>query len=205
LLFYLSEVVQFGFAFSTFDLIGGYFLVCCCALAMLLKAARSQMAESGFLFAVCALAIPASALFLGWFLSTFDPFYRVSERPFVYLVRGLFLAASLTTLLALRPPRFFKIPRWLIVLTCLVTAGWLFVYACPSIVREWYGTRTAPSDLFPKGMLMLSRANPERGIQAQMLLASAAAWLATVIVGRILYRRAHGKTAKNERIRLANE
>jgi hypothetical protein len=44
----------------------------------------------------------------------------------------------------------------------LSATGWLFVYACPSVVREWYGTRTEPSESFPEGILDLSRRNPER-------------------------------------------
>ena len=192
LLWYVSQVVQFGFALDMVDLIGGYFLLSCIAVVMVLRLEGDRVGESGFLFLACALAIVASALFLGQFLSTFDPFYRVSARLYPYLLRGIFLGGAVTTLIALGPRRFFDFPRWLLVLAGLVTVGWLFVYSCPSVVREWYGTRLDPSELFPQGMLVFSRRNPERGIQGQMLFASLVAWLVAIIMGRSRYRRAHG-------------
>jgi hypothetical protein len=195
LLWYLSQVVKFGVAFDMIDFIGGYFVLSGIAVAVALRSDSSRVSESGFLFLACALAMSATALFLGQFLSTFDPFYKVGGQLFPYLLRGLFLGAAVTTLLALGPRRFFRIPRWLLILTCLVIAGWLFVYACPSIVREWYGTRGEPSELFPKGMLIFSRRNPEREIQGQMLFASAIALLVTIVVGRVRHRRAHRKAA----------
>ena len=194
LLWYGSQVLRFGFAFDMVDLIGGYFAVSCIAVLIVLRTEGNRVGESGFLFLVCALAIPAFVLFSGQFLSTFDPRSGVGDRVFPYLLRGLFLGAAGTTLFAIGPRRFLDIPRWLLVLACIVTAGWLFVYACPSIVREWYGTRSAPSELFPEGMLMFDRRNPERGIQGQMLFASAVAWLVVIIVGRIRYRRVDGRS-----------
>ena len=176
------------------DLLRVYFALTCIALVMLMRTEPKRAVESRFLFLVCALAIPVSALFLGKFLSTLDPFYKVGHRLSPYLLRGLFLGAAVTTIVALRPRRFFAVPRWLLVLVCLVTAGWLFVYACPSIIREWYGTRTAPSELFPKGMLIFDRANPERDIQEVTLFASVIAWLAMIVVGRIRYRKLSTKT-----------
>ena len=192
LLWYGSQIAQFGFAFDMVGLIGGYSLLSCIAIAMVLRTEGNRAGGSAFLFLACALAIPASALFLGQLLSTFDPFYRVSDRLFPYLLRGLFLGAAVSTLFTLGPRRFFDFPRWLLALACLVTAGWLFVYACPSIVREWYGTRAAPSELFPEGLLTFSHPNPERSIQGQMLFASVVTWLVVIVVGRTRYRRAAG-------------
>ncbi|MBN1845212.1 MAG: hypothetical protein JW810_05980, partial [Sedimentisphaerales bacterium] len=151
---------------------------------------------SRFHFVICALGIFASVLFLGQFLSTFDPHYRVNDRLFSYLLRGLLLAATVTSLLSLGPGRFLRVPRWLLAGVGLVAAGWLFVYACPSIVREWYGTRTEPSEMFPKGVLWFTRSNPERDIQEQMLYAFVAAWLVMIVVGRIRNRRAANQAAR---------
>ena len=189
-LWYLGQVVKFGFNLDMVDLIGAYFVLSGIAVAVVLRGEGNRMRQDGFLFLACALAMPATALFLGQFLSTFDPFYRVGGRLFPYLLRGLFLGAAATTLIALGPRRFFRFPKWLLVLTCVVVVGWLFVYACPSIVREWYGTRTEPSELFPEGMLTFDRPNPERGIQSQMLFASAVALGVAIVVGRVRYRRA---------------
>ena len=194
LLWYASQVFQFGFpTVAMVDLLGLYFLLNCIGLVILLRTQPERVAERRFLFFVCTLAIPVSALFLGQFLSTFDPFYNVGHRLYPYLLRGLFLGTAVTALFALRPRRFFDFPWWLLVLVCLVTAGWLFVYACPSTLREWYGTRTAPSELFPKGMLMFDRPNPERGIQTQMLVASVIAWSVMIVLGRLRHRKASVK------------
>ena len=193
LFWYGSQVFRFGFAFDMVDLIGGYFVVSCVAVLIFMRTEGNRVGESGFLFIVCVLTISAFVIFSGQFLSTFDPRSGVGDQVFPYLLRGLFLGTAGATLFALGPQRFLNIPRWLLILVCLVTAGWLFVYACPSIVREWYGTRTAPSELFPDGMLIFDRKNPERGIQGQMLLASTVAWLVAIIVGRIRYRRVDGK------------
>ncbi len=195
LFWYGSQVLKFGFAFDMVDLIGGYFAVSCIAVMMASRTEGCRGGGSGFIFLVCALSIPAFVVFSGQFLSTFDARSGVSDRVFPYLLRGLFWGAAGTTLFALGPRRFLDIPRWLLMLACLITAGWLFVYGCPSIVRGWYGTRTAPSEIFPEGMLVLARRNPERGIQGQMFFASAAAWLVAIIVGRIRYRRSGEKTA----------
>lgn len=196
LLWYGSQVIQFGVpTVAVVDLLGAYFVLNVIALFALIRSEVNRIGLNRFLFFVCAINIPVFALFLGQFLSTFDPFYRVGHELYPYLLRGLFLGASATTLMALGPTRFFRFPRWILVVAVIVTAGWLFVYACPSVVREWYGTRTAPSELFPEGILIFRHPNPERDIQGQMLFASAVAWLVVIIVGRIRYRRAGGRSA----------
>ena len=195
LFWYLSQVVMFGFGPDLVDLIGAYFILTGIAVAVALRSDSDRISENGFLLIACALAIPATVLFLGQFMSTFDPFYRVNDRLFPYALRGLFLGTAATTLIALRPSRFFRFPKWLLLLTCFVLVGWLFAYACPSIVREWYGTRTEPSVLFPEGLLTFDRRNPERKIQGQLLFISAVALLITLIVGRVCYRRSRGRTA----------
>lgn len=192
LLWYGGQVLRFGFAFDMVDLIGGYFVISSIVVLILMRTEENRVGESRFLFLACVLAIPAFGLFLGQFLSAFDPRSGVGDQVYPYLLRGLFLSAAGTTLFALGPRRFLDIPRWLLILACLATAGWLFVYACPSIVREWCGTRTAPSELFPEGMLIFDRRNPERVIQGQMMFTSAVAWLVTIIAGRIRYRKKEG-------------
>lgn len=202
LVWYGDQVYRFGFAYDQVDLIGGYFLVSCIAVLVVLLTAENRVGENGFLFLVCALSILAVVRFSGQLLLTFDPRSvsalvssrsAVSDREWQFLTRGLFWGAACTTLLVLGPRRFLDIPRWLLVATCLVTAGWLFVYACPSIVREWYGTRTEPSELFPDGLLWLPHKNPERRIQGQMFFASVVSWLVVIVVGRIRYRRSWSK------------
>lgn len=193
LLWYVGQVLQFGFLFDQIDLIGGYFLLSGVALIVVLWKKADQVSKNGFLFLVCALTISATVLFLGKFLSTFDPFHRVNHKdPLAYLLRGLLLSAAATTLFALGPRRFFRFPKWLLILTCLVISGWLFVYACPSIVREWYGTRT------DGGMLILPYRNPERGIQGFMLAASAVMFLITIIVGRVNYWITHVRSSRTQ-------
>jgi hypothetical protein len=179
-------VVRFGIAFDQIDLLGGYFTLNCIALVLRLRALPGNSPGGGIQFVACALAIPATALFLGKFLGTFDSFYRVNQMASAYLLRGLFLATSVTTLGSMAPRRFFHFPKFLLVITCIVTAAWLFVYSCPSIVREWYGTRTEPSAFFPEGMLIFERRNPERLIQGQLLVGAAISWVALIVTGRIL-------------------
>lgn len=194
LMWYLNQVVEFGFAFDMIDLIGAYFVLSGIAVVVALCSDSSRINESGFLFLACALGTATTPLFLGQFLRTFDPLYQeVGLGLYPYLLRGLFLGASLTTILALGPRRFFRIPTWLLILTCLAITGWLFVYACPSVVREWYGTRVGQSEFFPEGILMFSRKNPEREIQDLMLFASSIALLITIVVGRVRNRSAHGE------------
>lgn len=194
---YLNEVAQFGFAFDIIDLLGGYFIVTGIGVALSLGVPRACLGRHSSFAAVSALAILASVLFLGQFLSTFDPFHRVGDRPFPYLIRALFFAAAIATALVLPPRHFFRIPAWPLGLGTLVAASWLFVYACPSIVREWYGTRTAPSALFPDGLLLFDRPNPERAIQRPLLIATVLAWVVLVVVGRIRALRLDVEAATN--------
>ncbi len=196
LLWYGNLVLKFGFGPDATDLIGIFFLVSLIALVTMLGTHQSQISQNRFLCVVCALALLASALFLGQFFSAFDPFHRVNGRLFPYLLRGLLLGASVMVLISLKPQLFFAFPRWLLIFAGVVAGGWIFVYACPSVLREWYGTRSEPSEFFPEGMLMFTRRNPERVIQGQMLLASVVAWLALVITGRIRHQRNRARHAK---------
>ncbi len=189
LFYYVENVGHSGIQYGAIDFLGLFFLAGCIGMVTVLAAKGKHGGDNLFLLLVCAAAIPASALCLGQFLSTFDPSYRGTDLLNPFLVRGSVLIAAVATLFACGPRRFFAPPGWLLVPTGLVTAGWMYVYAFPSAVREWYGTRSPPSDAFPNGLLRLPFRNPERGVQQKMLYAALAAWLLLVVVGRILHHR----------------
>lgn len=188
-LWYLDQVVRFGIDFDAIDLIGAYFIACGVALVQALRDKTERMTQSRFAFVVCTLSIPASALFFGQFLSAFDPRSGVNSI-FPYLLRATLLGGAAATLFVLRPARYFLVPRWLLVLVGVVTAGWLFAHACPSIIREWYGTRGEPNEIFPKGMLILPSKNPERGVRNWMLFFAAVSWTGLIVAGRACFLRA---------------
>lgn len=148
---------------------------------------RDRLSNNKCLFVLCCVNIVVLPLFLGQFLSTFDPFYRVSHVPQAYIIRALFLGVSFTTLLFLKPSRFFRFPRWLLIVTCVITAGWLFVYAFPSVIRDYYVAGWM--EISGEKVRVLSRPNPERAIQRQMLLLSASFWFALILSGRFRFNR----------------
>jgi|GEM_PF-7018761 len=192
LLWYVLQIFQFGFGPDLTDLLGGYFFLNLYALLALMTRFREASTDDpneGIQFVACALAIPLTAVFLGQLLSTFDPFYGVNQMVFAYLLRSLFLGVTATTLAAMTPGRFFRFPKWLLGVVFLITAAWIFVYACPSIIREWYGTRTEPSALFPEGLLIFEHANPEGDIQWQLFTGAITSWVALVVIGRILMKK----------------
>lgn len=92
----------------------------------------------------------------------------------------------MATLLLLKPSRLFRFPLWLI-FVCVVTAGWLFVYAYPSFVREYYVIGSV--EIAGETVRMLRRPNPERSIQNRLLLLSALSWLVLISVGRYQFNR----------------
>jgi len=189
LLWYFCQVIKFGFAFDLVDLIGVYFVLTFIGIIIARRTSVDTASDRSFLVYACAQSIIATVLFFGMFLGTFDPFYEQDNLVWSHFLRGLLLAASLASSLAFDPRRFFVFPKWLLIVVCVIVAGWLFVFACPSIVREWYGTRSEPTEMFPEGILYFDRKNPEREIQGPLFVASLIAILILLISGRMGIRQ----------------
>ncbi len=188
-LWYVSQLIQFGIVFDQVDLTGLYFISSFIALIMVFKSGDAVM-QNRFIFIVCALSTLATILFLGQFLGTFGSIYDKRETIYFDFLRAITLLAAGTTMLTLKPSRHFIVPRYLLIITGCAAAYWVLVYAFPGIVREWYGTRSAPSEMFPDGLLLLSKRNPERDVQQNALILLMIVWLATIALGRFRYRKA---------------
>lgn len=182
LAWYLREVIQFGFpTVLALDLLGAYFLFSVIALLSVIRNRKYGILS----FLACSITLPLSVFFLGKFLSAFVPFYGVSNDSFAYFLRGGFLLGSVALLFAIDPKFFFKFNRWNLIPAILASLAWLFVYIFPETVREWYGTRSEPSELFPDGLLVFSRANPEREIQGILFWIAAVTWGINLVAIRL--------------------
>jgi hypothetical protein len=151
----------------------------------------TDIVSGGFRCALCAVLMYASVLALGHFISTFDPHNRVWFLPIAYLVRGIVLAVAVTLVVVLDPRRCFLFPRWLLNASGLFLGLWMFAYACPSGIRAWCS--------FGTGVFMSK--NPERRVQADMLLVATVAFLALIIVGRVRFIQARRRLSEGASLR----
>ncbi len=196
-LWYASQLIRFGIVFDRVDLMGLYFISSIIALIMVFKSGDAVI-QSRFIFIVCTFSTIATILFLGQFLGTFGSIYDKRETIYFDFLRAIILLAAGTTVLALKPSRHFIVPRYLLIITGCAAAYWVLVYAFPGIVREWYGTRSAPSEMFPDGLLLLSKRNPERDVQQNALILLMITWVATIAFGRFRYFKAQEAITPHE-------
>jgi len=196
-LWYASQLIRFGIVFDRVDLMGLYFISSIIALIMVFKSGEAVI-QSRFIFIVCAISTIATILFLGQFLGTFGSIYDKRETIYFDFLRAIILLAAGTTVLALKPSRHFIVPKYILIITGCAAAYWVLVYAFPGIVREWYGTRSAPSEMFPDGMLLLSKRNPERAVQQNAFILLMITWISTIAFGRFRYCKAQEAITPHE-------
>lgn len=189
LLWYGDQFLRFGIAFDSVDLMGSYFIASTIALIMLLKSGDDILSNNRFMIVVGTLSTMAFILFLGQFLGKFGGVYHPKEPIAFHVVRSIFLIATGIMLYIFKPNQHFIIHKYLLIITGCAGAYWAFVYGFPLIVREWYGTRGAPSEMFPDGLLLLSKRNPERDVQRDAFIIFIITWLITVISGRLRYKK----------------
>ena len=185
-----SQVLGFGSELGAGDLIGGYLVVSVLAVFVVLRTGDDHDAKSRIALLISALAIPALVISLGQFWSGLDPEAGADARGFPSPLRWPPVVVAGLVLCALGPRRFLDVPRWLLLLACLVTTGWLFAYLCPSIAGEWCSPRTGPAEFLPQGLQAIGGGDSGLDVQDKLLWAPLVAWTAVILVGRIRFLRA---------------
>lgn len=197
---YLTNFMQFGFSFDQIDFLGIFFLINLIVLVNFRKHHEEDFYGKFWMTLWVFINLLMGLMFLRQFLSTFDPFYRVNNDMFPYLLRGLFLSTGILTIITFGSLHYFKFPKWLLIIVGLVSIFWISVYAAPTVVRQMYATGSTdissitgiPGDK----MLSFSRKNPEREVQSTATYLAILSWAVFFIIGFSKKKKMYNKESQ---------